>query len=237
MGSADGEGYAFAAARNPTGPVAVIGAAAESYSTAGLLAFEGLLGRLRAGEPPRLADYWLAVERALLEGPMDPLTFLVLDNADGSRGRISLADQRREHVQMWTLLGDPALRMPTPAARIELKAAGEAVAGGKLSISGNLPTDCRANEVRITLERPLATQPADAAQSEDRSADRGSLLAAHRRANTWELDVRTVAVRDGRFAAELVLPNRIPWPAVIARAVADSPQGIAHGTLKLPVAK
>ena len=159
MSGPDGEGYALAAARNPSGPVAVIGAAAESYSTAGLLAFDGLLGRLRNGEPPRMADYWLAVENAILRGPIDPLTFLVLDTADGSHGQISLADQRREHAQMWTLLGDPALRMPPPALPIELNANGPVVAGGRVSISGRLPNDFRANQVRITLERPLASPP------------------------------------------------------------------------------
>jgi hypothetical protein len=39
VGDSNDEGYALAAARNPNGPGAVIGAAAESYSTAGLLAF------------------------------------------------------------------------------------------------------------------------------------------------------------------------------------------------------
>ncbi len=165
----DGEGYALAAARNPTGPVAVIGAVAESYSTAGLLAYEGLLGRLRNGEPPRLADYWLAVESAILRGPIDPLTFLVLDTADGSHAQISLADQRREHAQMWTLLGDPALRMPPPALPIELNAKGAVVAGGRIAITGTLPKDFRAAGVRVTLERPLASLLPNAREPPDKA--------------------------------------------------------------------
>jgi Peptidase family C25 len=233
----DGEGYALAAARNPTGPVAVIGAAAESYSTAGLLAYDGLLGRMRAGEPPRLADYWLAIENAILRGPIDPLTFLVLDTADGSHGQISLADQRREHAQMWTLLGDPALRMPPPASPIELKATGAAVAGGKLVIEGRLPQDCRAAQVRVTLERPLASQPGGNTTPDGQATDRESLLASHRQANTWELDSQTATVHRGKFSAEMALPKHVAWPAVIARAVAESPDEFAQGTLKLPVAK
>jgi hypothetical protein len=238
VGEGDGEGYAFAAARNPNGPVAVIGAAAESYSTAGLLAFEGLLGRLRAGELPRLADYWLAVERALLEGPLDPLTFLVLDNADGSRGRISLADQRREHVQMWTLLGDPALRMPPPALPIELNADVSAVtAGSKISISGSLPNDCRATGVRVTLERPLASQPVGLESREKDTTDRALKLSRFRRANIVELDAANVAAGDGKFSAELKAPVELPWTTVTVRAVAESADAFAQGALKLPVAK
>jgi hypothetical protein len=243
VGGPDGEGYALAAARNPNGPVAVIGAAAESYSTAGLLAFDGLLGRLRAGEPGapapagRLADYWLAVENALLRGPMDPLTFLVLDNADGSHGQISLADQRREHAQMWTLLGDPALRMPPPARPIELSAKGTVVAGGRVSISGRLPNDFRANQVRITLERPLASPPVGREPPDNEAADRESKLSRFRRANTFDLDATIVAAPDGKFSTVLKAPNDVPWPTVTVRAVAKSEEAFAQGTLKLPIAK
>jgi hypothetical protein len=237
VGAADGEGYALAAARNPDGPVAVIGAAAESYSTAGLLAFEGLLGRLRADNSPRLADYWLAVERALLEGPMDPLTFFALDNADGSNGRISLADQRREHVQMWTLLGDPALRMPPPELPIELNAKGAVTAGAKVSVTGSVPSDCRAATVRLTLERPLASPPVSVESREKAMTDRASKLSSFRRANTFELDAATVAIHDGKFSAVLKAPDDLPWPTVTLRAVAESPDALAHGAMKLPVQK
>ena len=128
----DGEGYAFAAARNPNGPVAVIGSHGESYSVAGLLALDGLLGCWHGGElPTRLADYWLAVQTGLARGPVDSFTFFALDQVDGSHGKSSLDEQRREHLEMWTLLGDPALRMPAPAAAIQLESSAAAVAPGK----------------------------------------------------------------------------------------------------------
>jgi hypothetical protein len=49
ISGADGEGYAFNAARNPHGPVAVIGSHGESYSVAGLLALDGLLADASKG--------------------------------------------------------------------------------------------------------------------------------------------------------------------------------------------
>ena len=140
VSGADGEGYAFAAARNPNGPVAVIGSHGESYSVAGLLALDGLLGCWHGGElPTRLADYWLAVQTGLARGPVDSFTFFALDQVDGSRGKSSLDEQRREHLEMWTLLGDPALRMPVPAAAIQLESSAAAVPGKELSVSGVLP--------------------------------------------------------------------------------------------------
>jgi hypothetical protein len=168
---------------------------------------------------------------------MDPLTFLVLDNADGSRGRISLADQRREHVQMWTLLGDPALRMPPPALPIELNANVPAVtAGGKISITGILPSEFRATSVRMTLERPLASAPAKGGHGDKEMTDRASKLSSFRQANTVELDTSNVAARDGKFSALLKAPAQLPWTTVTVRAVAESPDACAQGVLKLPVA-
>jgi hypothetical protein len=108
-------GYGVAAMRQPNGPAAVIGATAESYAAPGLLAADGLLQCLR--EPPfphRLADYWLAIQTGLATGEIDTFTFNLYDQADGTKGKVPLDVQRREHLEMWMLLGDPALRIPVP---------------------------------------------------------------------------------------------------------------------------
>ena len=137
ISGADGEGYALAAARNPKGPVAVIGSHGESYSVAGLLALDGVLGCWHGGKPPeRLADYWMAVQTGLARGSVDSFTFFALDQVDGSHGKSSLDEQRREHLEMWTLLGDPALRMPTPAAPIQLESSAAVTPGKEISVSG-----------------------------------------------------------------------------------------------------
>jgi hypothetical protein len=111
------DGYGLAAMRAPNGPAAVIGATAESYAAPGLLAADGLLKCL--GEPPfpaRLADYWLAIQAGLSQGAIDEFTFKLYDQADGSKGKVPLDTQRLEHLEMWMLLGDPALRIPVPTA-------------------------------------------------------------------------------------------------------------------------
>jgi hypothetical protein len=109
------DGYGLAVMRQPNGPAAVIGATAESYSAPGLLAADGLLQCLRETPfPTRLADYWLAVQAGLAEGPIDTFTFNLYDQADGTKGAVPLEVQRREHLEMWMLLGDPALRLPVP---------------------------------------------------------------------------------------------------------------------------
>jgi hypothetical protein len=62
--------------------------------------------------PSRLADYWLAIQAGLARGEIDDFTFKLYDQADGTKGRVPLETQRLEHLEMWMLLGDPALRLP-----------------------------------------------------------------------------------------------------------------------------
>jgi hypothetical protein len=110
----DGQGYLVAAMRNADGPVACIGAYGESYAAHGQLVMDAFVEALKANDPAsqRLAFGWLAAQRGIARGPLSPLTFWLYDQADGSRGRVPLAAQRLEHAQMWTLLGDPALKIP-----------------------------------------------------------------------------------------------------------------------------
>jgi hypothetical protein len=105
--------YAVESMRAPGGPAAVIGASGLSYSTIGYLAGKGLLACTREKDgPPTLGEWWTTIQGAIAREPMAPLTFAIFDHIDGSSGRTNLARQRKEHLEMWSLLGDPAMRMP-----------------------------------------------------------------------------------------------------------------------------
>lgn len=108
-----GQGYVLSSVQNPNGPVAAVGAFGESYAALGQLALDGLMDTLNQGKQPEtLGEYWLGIQRGLAHGKISGLTFWLYDQADGTGGKSPLADQRQEHMEMWTLLGDPALRMP-----------------------------------------------------------------------------------------------------------------------------
>ena len=107
------QGFGIAAIRNPNGPSAVIGPYEESYAAFGKFAMDALFERAVMDEPATtIGDYWNSVQRGLLKGKMETLMFFMFDQADGSRGKTTLAKQRPEHVEMWSLLGDPAMRLP-----------------------------------------------------------------------------------------------------------------------------
>ena len=62
--------------------------------------------------PATVGEWWTTIQSAIASEPMSPFTFALFDHIDGSSGRTSLEDQRKEHLEMWWLLGDPAMRMP-----------------------------------------------------------------------------------------------------------------------------
>ncbi len=235
-----GDGYCLAAMRNPAGPVAVIGASAESYSAAGLLAADGLLGCLaRTPFPSRLADYWRAVQAGLARGPIDALTFKLLDQSDGTGGKVPLATQRLEDLEMWTLLGDPALRLPVVPLDVSLEMTGPARSGHSLTVKGTVPVRLAGAALRVTLERPLSSQPANLEplppDSPANRATRDRIAADNRgRANQFVLASATAVADAPRFQCVLAAPE-LPWPEVVVRAVAEKGDECAQGVAVLRV--
>lgn len=236
----DGEGHGLAAIRNPEGPVAVVGAHGESYGAMGKLAFEGLLPLLAAREPPeRLADWWLAIKRGLARGKIGRLMFLLYDRGDGSAGKVPLEVQRLEHLEMWMLLGDPALKLPLAPLEIDLDVEGEVRAGSPIVVRGTLPPRFASTPamVQIAVERPFGTEgldiealPTEAGEARDRA-----LLARHEQANDAAIARAEVEAKDGRFECRLTLPAKLPWKRLTLRARARTETGGARGARLLPI--
>ena len=240
-GGAHREGYGLTALRNPAGPVAVIGATGESYSAPGQLAAEGLLSCL--AQPPfptRLGDYWLAIQGGLAHGQMDEASFALLDMADGTRGKVPLAIQRLEHLEMWMLLGDPAVRLPIVPIDISLAAPEAAVPGKDFKLEGILPDRLLNALVHITLERPLNSTPVGLERPppvalENSEARLRAIANNHKRANLFILAEAEVQSVGGNFAASMTVPAELPWTNLILRASARVSWEKGLGILRLRV--
>jgi hypothetical protein len=218
-----------------------MGASGESFSAPGQLAVEGLLAAVRQPPfPSRLADYWLAVEAGLARGQMDAANFTLLDMADGSGGQVTLATQRREHLEMWLLLGDPALRLPVVPVSISLQAAQPAGPGKYLEISGILPDGLQGATVHVSLERPLSSAPIglDALPPNspaNREARERAFMARHQSANTFVLTTAETRASTNHFAASIKIPVDLPWTNVVIRASATLSNEAAIGVITLDV--
>jgi hypothetical protein len=234
-------GYGLIAMRNSTGPVAVIGASGESFSAPGQLAVEGLLATLmRPPFPERLGQYWLAIQAGLARGKMDASTFALMDFADGSGGKMPLSVQRLEHLEMWLLLGDPALRLPVMLDDITLSTTGSATPGTNLKVTGALPDRLNSAAVHLTLERPLDStavgfEAVPPNSPENRQAQDRVYAANHRRANTYVLAQADAVVAGKTFSASLAVPDALTWTNLTLKAAATLSNETGLGVLVLPV--
>jgi hypothetical protein len=232
---ANGIGYGLAAMRNPHGPAAVIGACGESYSAPGLLAIDGFLGCCSTPPfPVRLADYWLAMQTGLARGPLDAGLFALYDQFDGSGGKVPLSVQRREHLEMWLLLGDPALRLPLTPLDILLDPLASVTAGKQVTVRGRLPDRLRGATVHISIERPLGVKPSGWEKppdiSPDNTAEREKVtMENHRKANNVVLAEADVKPNQAQFECALEIPANLPWPNIVLRAYAANTTAAAIG--------
>ena len=233
-----GEGYGLAAIRNPDGPSAVIGAVAESYAAMGQLALDGMLKRFSAKPTAaRLADYWLDVQAGLDHGSIDAMTFQMFDQADGSRGKTPLATQRQEHMEMWILLGDPALRLPSPPMEIQLEVPDTASPGERIVIKGVVPEELAGATVRVSLLRPMGCPPKDLEVLPDKPAEKRARIMTenHLRANSVVLDTREIKSNGKAFECELELPAKLASKTVIIHTYAANEKDSVYGTAVLPL--
>jgi hypothetical protein len=201
---------------------------------------DGLLRCLaRTPFPSRLADYWLAVQGGLARGPIDDLTFSLLDQGDGTGGKVPLAMQRLEDLEMWTLLGDPALRLPVVPVDVSLETTGPVRAGQTLTVNGTVPARLAGAALRLTLERPLSSRPADLEplppDSPANHAARDRIAAGNcGRANQFVLASATATADAQHFQCVLAAP-KLPWPEVVVRAFAEKGDECAEGVATLRV--
>jgi hypothetical protein len=238
----DGEGYGVAAMRNPGGPPAVLGSHGICFAAMVQLAADGVFeSSFSAAPPERLSATWLALKKGLAQGKIDDLTYRMLDAVDGD-DKIPQATQREEHLEMFVLLGDPALKLPAVASDVELKTAEAVAPGAALTVEGKVPARLAGAKVRLTLERTVNSEPADL---EPLPADEGIggkardrvILANHERANQFVLASAEAVAREGKFEAKLDVPAKLPWRKLVLRvyAVTEREEGLA--VLPLPVAR
>jgi Peptidase family C25 len=233
----DGEGYGVHAMRNPRGPVAVIGSHGICFAAMVNLAADGLFESYLAGKPPeRLGGCWLKVQEGLARGPMNALTFKLLDMVDGDPN-IPEATQRKEHVEMFILLGDPALKLPALAPDCRLRLSGEAKPGATITITGEVSSRLEGAKVKLSLERPLTSDPPDLVPlPKEMNEKRDAVMRAnHDRANRFALLTAETLVKDGRFEATFQLPEKLLWPRLLLRAYAATKDAEGIGVLSMPV--
>jgi len=230
--SASGDGFAVAAMRNKDGPVATFGAAQVSYPQWNKLLAEGLEKNFfnarpassgsRAGEHSpmerdgRLADVIDGMRRNLAVGRLDLITLVALNLADGSNQ--DYPAQRKGQLQMYSLFGDPATRLPWRLTGLTLTGPERAAAGQAVRLAGWLADrTLDGATVQVLIRRQALPIPPGPPGESDQ--------ARHQRVNRLVLVTAQAVVAGDRFEVELRLPASVESKAVIARAWAVSKAG------------
>ncbi|MGI9516777.1 MAG: C25 family cysteine peptidase [Pirellulaceae bacterium] len=223
---AHGEGYAQASLRSSGGSVAAIGATGLSYAAAGKWAIDGFFECVADDQPPQLlADYWMAALKGIATSPMPDEVFLALDQADGSRGTTSIDQQRLEHLEMWVLFGDPALRVPAESPALELNAEWNPDADGHvIEISSPLSDEWSDCEFVVIIERPLNSEATDLQRVRRRKEleQLDIILENWNKSNRFEIARKTATVTDEGIRLSIELPDEIPWDHLVIRALMQS---------------
>ncbi len=202
------ESLGLAAMRSPGGPPAVIGSHGESAAALGYLAVAGLTAALEK-HPVRVGEFWQAALGGIESAPISPAEFAMLDMADGSQGKAPLDQQRAEHMEMWMLLGDPAM----PLAPLPSALAVDAVANETgVTVSGTLPGAAAAGaSLRITLERHPSAMPADLPVVPHGGPDRQNAARERRRLAGEVVFASANATATGAaFSTTITLPDPAP---------------------------
>jgi hypothetical protein len=231
-----GQGYGLAAILNPRGPVAVIGSLGECFTTMALPAVESFTLSFGAAKPPaRLAETWLALLRGIAREKTIDFFYRALDLADGDP-RIPRATQRLEHLEMFILFGDPALRFPVVAEDIKLTCKDPVIAGKTITVQVVLPVRLAKSQVKLTLERPLNSKPLNLQPLPKEPAARArAILANHERANRYAVLTRDMTVKERTFTVQLKPAPNLPWPRLILRVYAHAEKAEGLGVLVVPV--
>ena len=225
--ASDGVGEALL--KQPEGPVAYWGATRVCHPIYNTWIGQALARRIASGPPlDRLGDILDAARDHVLEHPPAGAVGLLLKNFAGVQDMNRLM---REGALMYTLLGDPALKVALPRADLQVRASveGEQVA---VEVQGPLPEGVT---LHVSLELPRnrsVETPTPVATPQD-PATFPQIRKIHARMNDWALERVEGRLRNGRWAGSLALGGRAP-KGLIVKAWAVTSEDVHQGAVRLP---
>lgn len=217
------------------GPIAVIGGSRVTMPYGmGVLAVE-MLDEYFTQRRATLGEVFLHAKRNTLLKPRTDHRSKLLDTLGGMlcpKG-VTLHDERREHLALMNLLGDPLLRLPQPAP-LRLDVAASAAAGSRLEIAGHSPIDGVAVvELAVRRDRLRFAPPRRTKYAAD-EASRAEFQQTYRLANEPRLTQTRARVSDGRFRAELAIPDDAAGPCWV-RVFVEGDRACALGAAELHI--
>lgn len=193
--------------RRPKGPIAVFSGSRVTMPYAMAVMGDGLMTEYFQNKRPTLGETILHAKRRMIDVKEKNSNRQMLDAiaATISPARDHLDEERKEHLLLFNLLGDPLLRLPHPES-LDLKSEFNVSAGQSVKISGQSPLAGSMN-VELVVRRDRLRQPAPTRTKYDPTPDNlESYQQVYKAANDHRLATLQVPVQPGPFEFELQIP-------------------------------
>jgi len=214
--------------RQPKGPIAVIASSRVSMPYGNAPLAKELLEALFLDRRATLGEALLQAKRRSLEpkaGDMQRAQIELLSNiyeSDPKKRRL----ERIEHLYLYNLLGDPALRIPHPAIA-KLTAPEQAAPGAIVEVAVEAPAGGKYT-VDLLAERTAALP--GRRDNSDKEFQR-----IYARSNNWVRASAAGTAETGKFTVKLQLPKRLVATTYDVRIWIESPAGVSLGMTRLKI--
>lgn len=215
----------------PGGPIAVFAGSRMTLPYGNAIIATSLIKSWFESRPATLGEVWLETVRAANRDPastdskeapsmLDTMAVMMSPTSD------RLPQERREHTQLYNLLGDPLLRITHPDT-VPLHCPVSARAGTQITVSGTAP-----HAGKLTLELHRRGEPSHDAMRDLSDVQR------HHAASVSLLESTVCEVEPGEFSVQLQLPESVTRSSLILARI-ESEDRYALGTdrilIDLPV--
>ncbi|QDV70292.1 hypothetical protein Poly24_40120 [Rosistilla carotiformis] len=205
----------------PGGPIAVFAGSRMTLPYGNAIIATSLIQSWFESRPETLGQVWLeTVHRATREpsqanaaapSMLDAMAAMMSPTSD------RLPQERREHTQLYNLLGDPLLRISHPE-QVSLECPVSAQPGSQITVNGMAP-----HGGKLTLELHRRGEPSRDELRELSDVDR------HRAASDSLLESTVCEVEPGAFAVQLTLPATLTKSSLVLARI-ESADRYALGT-------
>ena len=197
----DGDGIGEALLKRPNGPIAYWGATRVCHPIYNTFVGQAMAQRLaKDGSSPRLGGILDAARDHVLTSPKQDIIVAFLKQFAGVK---DLQRLMNEGALMYTLLGDPALKVALPKSGIEVAAAYDAEAKKVLGIVRAALPDGTQVHISLEVSRERSVVRARPVANPGDPANFDAIRKTHARMNDWALNRSVVELRDGKAQIEL----------------------------------
>ncbi len=220
------------------GPVAVVAGSRVTMPYAMALLGQAMLDEFFNQRRTTLGEMFLNVKRKMVSEPegddgrrqmIDAVATLI------SPGRDKLDEERREHLELFNLIGDPLLTLRHPAT-VELRVPSSVAAGEPLTISGESPFAGTAVLELVMRRDRLACSFQSRRHARKTEAEYVEAQETYRKANRRCVLKQSFPVKSGRFTRTITVPSSVTGPCY-ARVFIEGEGNCALGGREIRVSQ